>query len=276
MGKIFLDEQGLAFYDQLIKSYIDAGDDRAKQAEAELLAALNALGEASNEENEKNAEAIQANADAIAENKTAIEENKTAIEENKAAIEENAAAIAENKDALDKLNGDADVEGSVANQVQSAVTDLVDGAPEMLDTLKEIADWIANDETGTSALIDRVKDAEDAIEALNADNDDLKEYVDEQDKAYYDSINAIEMLKIKALFPTVQAADEAVVDAIANLEEGAALKLAADQNVAEDLVISKSCYIDANGATFTGTVTVPADVDVIIENATFSKPVVVA
>ena len=32
----------------------------------------------------------------------------------------------------------------------------------------------------------------------------------------------------------------------------------------------------ANGSTFSGTVTVPADIDVIIENANFANPVVVA
>ena len=55
-----------------------------------------------------------------------------------------------------------------------------------------------------------------------------------------------------------------------------ALKLTADQKITEDLVIDKSCYIDANGSTFSGTVTVPANIDVIIENANFANPVVVA
>lgn len=54
-----------------------------------------------------------------------------------------------------------------------------------------------------------------------------------------------------------------------------ALKLTANQEITEDLVIDKSCYIDANGSTFSGTVTVPANIDVIIENANFANPVVV-
>lgn len=37
--------------------------------------------------------------------------------------------------------------------ISTAVTNLVNGAPETLDTLGEIATWIANDETGTAALI---------------------------------------------------------------------------------------------------------------------------
>ena len=46
--------------------------------------------------------------------------------------------------------------------------------------------------------------------------------------------------------------------------------------IVNDLTISKPCYINANGSTFTGTVTIPKEVEVIIENATFSNPVIVA
>ena len=46
----------------------------------------------------------------------------------------------------------------------------MDGAPDTFNTLKEIADWIANDETGTAALIARVA----ALEALVADYADTR------------------------------------------------------------------------------------------------------
>lgn len=171
--------------------------------------------------------------------------------------------------ALAVLNSDDTVAGSVDAKVKKAIDDLVAQAPETFDTLKEIADWISEDETGTAALINRVAANEEKIE-------DLREYVDAQDKAYFDSIISIEDLKIASLFPVKQAAGVSAVEAIAAVEEGKALQLQPEQTIAEDLTIDKSCYIDANGATFEGTVTVPANAEVIIENATFSKPVVVA
>lgn len=179
-------------------------------------------------------------------------------------------------DALEILNGDSSVEGSVDSKVESAITKLVDNAPETLDTLKEIADWISGDESGTAALIERVKDNEEKIEELQNSENELKDYVDAQDKAYFDSIVPIEDLKIASLFSAKQAADQSAAEAIAAVEEGKAIKLTAEQEISEDLTIDKSCFIDANGSVFTGTVTIPADVDVIIENATFSNPVVIA
>lgn len=50
--------------------------------------------------------------------------------------------------------------------ITKAVATIVARAPEDFDTLKEIADWIANDETGTLNLIGRVEKAEADIEDL--------------------------------------------------------------------------------------------------------------
>lgn len=66
--------------------------------------------------------------------------------------------------AIDTLNGSG--EGSVRYTVANAVATIVAQAPEDFDTLKEIADWIANDETGTLDLIGRVEKAEIDIENL--------------------------------------------------------------------------------------------------------------
>lgn len=255
LNKNYLDQQGLALYDKLIKEYIDKANNNDAENMQKIIDDLAAL-----------AETVEANSDAIAANKEAIEDNAAAIE---------------------ILNGDKDVEGSVAQKIDDAITSLIDGAPEALDTLKEIADWIADDETGTAALIDRVAQNEEdiaankeAIEALQAkqeeESENLKDYIDTQDKYYWDHIGSIEDLRIQALFAQEQAEDESAADAIAALEAGAALKLNADQTIADDIVIDKDCYIDANGATFEGTVTVPAGANVVIENATFANPVIVA
>ena len=66
--------------------------------------------------------------------------------------------------AIDTLNGTG--EGSVRDIVADSVATIVANAPEDFDTLKEVADWIANDETGTINLIERVEKAEADIEAL--------------------------------------------------------------------------------------------------------------
>lgn len=78
-----------------------------------------------------------------------------------------------NEDAIDVLNGGEDEAGSVANTAkvaaQAAATALVDGAPEALDTLKEIADWIseqqASGEDGATQLVSKIENNKKAIEA---------------------------------------------------------------------------------------------------------------
>lgn len=289
LNKVYLDYEGLALYDELIKSYIDSQKGDTDKSTAEVLKELTDYIAANDTRVDAAEQAISANETAIADNATAIAGNKTAIE----------AA----QDAIDVLNGDAETEGSVANivdtvvgtatekAVDDAIKALIDNAPESLDTLKEIADWISADETGTAALVQRVSDIEDAAEALatkeaediaaltekeEADIADLKAYVDTQDTYYWNHIGRIDDLKVEALFATEQKADETAADAIANVEAGKAVKLSAGQTITEDIAIDKDCYINANGAVFEGQVTVPAGANVIIENATFNKPVIVA
>lgn len=177
--------------------------------------------------------------------------------------------VTSNSQAINILNGDVNVEGSVAKQVNDAINKLVDGAPEALDTFKELANWIQDDETASTALASKVVENEQAIASLQS-------YVDEQDKAVYESFQPISDLIIMGLFPVKQSPSETAEEAIMALEDGKALELTPQQIIVNDLTISKPCYINANGSTFTGTVTIPKDVEVIIENATFSNPVIVA
>lgn len=67
-----------------------------------------------------------------------------------------------------KLVGiDTTVSAYVDEQVTTAVANVISGAPEAFDTLKEIADWIAEDETGTEALVARVTANEGNIATLS-------------------------------------------------------------------------------------------------------------
>lgn len=76
--------------------------------------------------------------------------------------------ITTNKKAIDVLNGDSTTEGSVKKQVADAVASLVDGANESFDTLKEIAEWIAEGGVAGDAatLVADVREAQKDITAL--------------------------------------------------------------------------------------------------------------
>ena len=99
-------------------------------------------------------------------------------------VDANAAAIA-------ILNGDADTSGSVLaiakaeaeSAAKNEVATLVGAAPEALDTLEEIAAWISDDVTGTTALVTRVTVNEEAIAAINDEDTGIlalaKQYTDD-------------------------------------------------------------------------------------------------
>ena len=81
------------------------------------------------------------------------------------------ADIKANTDALAILNGDVGTVGSVKAEAKAAadiaVATVVDSAPEAMNTLKEVADWIANDESGAAAMANRITANETAINAIN-------------------------------------------------------------------------------------------------------------
>lgn len=95
-----------------------------------------------------------------------LEAVDTAVAKNAENIATNAAGIKANKEAIDVLNGEATVDGSVKKQVADAVAAVVANAPENLNTLKEIADWIAKDQTEAAPLVNRVGANETAIANL--------------------------------------------------------------------------------------------------------------
>lgn len=65
---------------------------------------------------------------------------------------ERKAAVAALQSLIDILNSDSNVDGSVKKTVADAIARVVAGAPEDLDTLKEIADYIASDKTGAAQM----------------------------------------------------------------------------------------------------------------------------
>ena len=81
------------------------------------------------------------------------------------------ADIKANADALAILNGAVETAGSVKAEAKAAadiaVATVVNGAPEALDTLREVAEWIANDKSGAAAMANKIAANEKAIADIN-------------------------------------------------------------------------------------------------------------
>lgn len=60
--------------------------------------------------------------------------------------------------------------------IETKYDNLIKGAPAALDTLKEIADWITKDETGTQALIQRVTNIETKVTGLQDTVGDITKF----------------------------------------------------------------------------------------------------
>ena len=97
------------------------------------------------------------------------------------------ALIQGNTDKIAILNGDVNTKGSViaiANaQAKAEVAAIVGAAPETFDTLEEIANWIANDESGAAAMVASIAANKTAIEAINNETTGIlavaKKYTDD-------------------------------------------------------------------------------------------------
>jgi len=78
-------------------------------------------------------------------------------------------AVTDNTNALAVLNSDADTDGSVDKKIATAITSIVNGAPEAYDTLKELLDYINNEDVDLSDFITQVNDK---VAALKGDASD--------------------------------------------------------------------------------------------------------
>lgn len=173
----YLDYAGLSAYDRLIKELIKNGNNSLVQMIEDLMGG--------------------SEVPSVAELKTALDTlqttHQTDVTELKSVIANilggsEETSLKELADAIAKLNGDDNVDGSVKKQVKDAINAVVDGAPETFDTLKEIADWIGSDESGTAELISEVAANKQAIAdnkaALDKDIKDLADHVASAGEAY--------------------------------------------------------------------------------------------
>ena len=72
-----------------------------------------------------------------------------------------------------QINGDENTEGSFRQVIKQEVTNLVGGASEAFDTLKEIQDWITTDGDATTKLITRVSNLETIQDEMKQRMDNL-------------------------------------------------------------------------------------------------------
>lgn len=98
------------------------------------------------------------------------------------------ADIKSNTDALAILNGTVEEDGSVAKIAKDAakaeVATVIGAAPEAMDTLEEVAAWIANDKSGAAAMAADIAANKTAIDAINNETTGILA----QAKAYTDAI----------------------------------------------------------------------------------------
>ena len=95
--------------------------------------------------------------------------DESAIKQNTSDITSNTKRIEANETAISTLNGTGD--GSVKKAVSDGIAEVVAGAPEDFDTLKEMSDWISTHETSASAMNSQIQNNKKAIDnhALNGD-----------------------------------------------------------------------------------------------------------
>lgn len=105
--------------------------------------------------------------------KSKIGTDESAIKQNTSNITSNTKRIEANETAISTLNGTGD--GSVKKAVSDGIAKVVAGAPEDLDTLKEMSDWISGHENDASAMNSAIKDNKSAITTLQTDKADKTE-----------------------------------------------------------------------------------------------------
>ena len=154
----------------------------------------------------------------IAEGKTLVE--MIADAKSEASYDDTAikALIQSNTDALAILNGDASTTGSViaiANaQAKAEVAAIVGAAPETMDTLEEVAKWIANDESGAAVMAADIAANKTAIEAINNETTGIlavaKKYTDDSIAGLPLATGSVVGL-VKVDDKTIQAAEDGTI-----------------------------------------------------------------
>ena len=167
------------------------------------------------------------------------------------------------------LKGDKATEGSVAYQIAQIVAN----APEDFDTLKEIADWIANDTTGSTQMANDIAGLKTLVGTIPAEatSTDIVNYIAEYVQAQLTASDLSQYAKatdfnaLKAVVGDAQSGivkDLADVTAKATANEGAIATLNGADNVVgsvakavKDGVAEAKAYTDTKDSAMDGRMT---------------------
>lgn len=96
-------------------------------------------------------------------------------------IAANEGNIATLQSAVNTLNGDSQTEGSVRKITADAIAEIVAGAPESLNTLKELSDWIENHAQDAAAMNSAILALQHFVGELpdGTESDNLVDYIAE-------------------------------------------------------------------------------------------------
>lgn len=119
-----------------VDEHADAALVAAEQETKDRIAQIGPLGKVSAEEGAANHTV-----------KSYVEAKVTEINNSAAALE---GRVSANEEAIEVINGEG--EGSIKKAASDAIAAVVASAPQDFDTLKEVADWIANDTTGAAKM----------------------------------------------------------------------------------------------------------------------------
>lgn len=153
------------------------------------------------------------------------------------------ALISSNASAIGVLNGTGD--GSVSKTVALAIADIVAGAPESLDTLKEIADWISGHASDAANMNSRITTNKGDIDNLKTLIGQLPEGTAAATIVDYIAEYVGKALKDSDLSQYAKAADlQDAVGRVAALETG---------------ILQTQAKVDQNAAAITGLQTMVGD-----------------
>lgn len=156
------------------------------------------------------------------------------------------ASVAANTAAIGTLNGTGD--GSVKKAVADAVAQIVNGAPEAYDTLKEISDWISSHASDAATMNSQIKTNKEDITKLKTLIGALPESATSKDIVGYIAEYVSKALADSDLSQYAKAEDlTAAVGRIDVLEKKLPTLEAADTKNAEDITAVKGRMDTAEG-----------------------------
>lgn len=127
-----------------------------------------------------------------------VSSNKGRIENAETTLGNTIEQVENNTSQINILVGDG--EGSVSKSIKDEITKVIGGAPEAYDTLKEIADYIAEDKDGAVEFINRLNNLESVTSTTDERVTVLENKIVVMSESEYESSSTIDPNKIYFLY----------------------------------------------------------------------------